>query len=644
MSASLEKPYGSWESPITADLTASATVSLGQIALNGKIIYWTETRPHEGGRCVIVCQTEDGKIKDINPAPYSAKSRVHEYGGGAFLATADSVFFSNFEDQRIYRQKLEADPKPITPEGNYRYADAVFDQQRNRLICVREDHSQKGAEAINTLVAISLEDQGSISVLASGADFYASPRLSPDGNALAWLSWNHPNMPWDGTELWLAQVDKAGNLAQEQSVAGSREESIFQPEWSPGGVLYFISDRNGWWNLYRWYQGSVAAVIQMEAEFGLPQWIFGQSTYAFTAADRIICTYSSHGISHLAVIDPASCSLKEIKTPYIAMSALRANSEQVVFIAASPTEFSAIVQLDLATEGLKVLQRSSEMTLDPGYLSIAQALEFPVADGVSAYGFFYPPKNKDFSAPAEDERPPLLVISHGGPTGAAHNALELKIQYWTSRGIAVLDVNYRGSSHYGRAYRQQLKGQWGIVDVDDCISGALYLVQQGGADPKRLAIRGSSAGGFTTLAALTFRGVFKAGASYYGVSDLEALAKETHKFESRYLDWLIGPYPAQADLYIARSPIHAVDKLSCPTIFFQGLEDKVVPPDQAKAMVNALRKKKLPVACIFFEDEQHGFCKAENISRALTAELYFYAQVFGFSLADEVEPIVIENL
>lgn len=643
MFASVEKPYGSWRSPMTTDLIVSATIGLGQIALTEKGVYWLETRPQEGGRCVIVCWTGDGKTKDINPLPYNARTRVHEYGGGAFLVADDSVFFSNFEDQRIYQQRPEVAAQPITPEGHYRYADAIFDRKRNRLICVREDHTHKEAEAVNALVSIPLDSHGQISILASGADFYSSPRLSSDGSYLAWLSWNHPNMPWDGTDLWLAQVDETGDLRQAKRIAGASKESIFQPEWSPEGTLYFISDRSGWWNLYRWRAGRVEAVIQMEAEFGLPQWIFGQSTYDFESADRIICTYSSNNVSHLASIDTATCTLKEFEIPYTAISFLRAHAGCAVFIAASPTEFPAIVQLDLATGGLKVLRQANEITLDPGYLSIAEAIEFPVAEGVTSHAFFYPPRNKDFTGPA-NERPPLLVMSHGGPTAATDNTLELKIQYWTSRGIAVLDVNYRGSTHYGREYRRQLEGQWGIVDVDDCVNGALYLVQRGDVDPERLAIRGSSAGGFTTLAALTFRNVFKAGASYYGVSDLEALAKETHKFESHYLDQLIGSYPEQVDRYAARSPICSVDKLSCPIIFFQGLEDKIVPSEQAEQMVRALREKGLPVAYIFFEDEQHGFRRAENISRALSAELYFYSRVFGFSLADKIEPIVIENL
>ncbi|QBQ55523.1 S9 family peptidase [Nitrosococcus wardiae] len=643
MLAPIEKPYGSWKSPITTDLIVSETVGLGQVALSEGAVYWMEMRPTEGGRSVILRWTRDGKIKEMTPPPYNARTRVHEYGGGAYLVAGDSVFFANFEDQRLYRHQEGMAIQPITPEGDYRYADAIFDGVRDRLICVREDHTDKTQEAVNTLVSIPLNGSGQVSVLASGADFYSSPRLSPDGNRLAWLTWNHPHMPWDGTELWVAQVDGAGSLGEAEHIAGASSESIFQPEWSPEGTLYFISDRTGWWNLYRWCEGQVEAATQMKAELGLPQWVFGLSTYAFESADRVICTYSSEGVGHLVSIDTTTSALEEFDLPCTEIGFLHAQAGRAVFIAASPTEFPAVVQLDLSSGGLEVLRRASEITIDPDYFSIAKAIQFPTEGGALSHAFFYPPKNKDFIG-LPDERPPLLVVSHGGPTAATDNTLDLKVQYWTSRGIAVLDVNYRGSSYYGREYRQQLEGQWGLADVADCVNGALSLVQRGDVDPERLAIRGGSAGGFTTLAALAFHEVFKAGASYYGVSDLEALAKETHKFESRYLDYLIGPYPERADLYVARSPIHAVEKLSCPVIFFQGLEDKIVPPEQAEQMVEALRRKGLPVAYVPFEGEQHGFRRGENIKRALSAELYFYSRVFGFDLADEIEPIAIENL
>lgn len=637
-------PYGSWKSPITPELIASETIRLGQIALDGEDIYWLEMRPKEEGRYVVVQRTPDGRMTDVTPPPFNVRTRVHEYGGGAFVVANGTVYFSNYTDQRLYHQRPGAPPQPITPEGAFRYADGVIDHRRNRLLCVREDHTDAGREAINTLVGIALEgDDSGGEVLVSGNDFYASPRLSPDGSRLAWITWNHPNMPWDGTELWVVELKDDGSIGKVEQVAGGPDESIFQPEWSPDGVLYFVSDRTGWWNLYRWRGGQVEPLCQMEAEFGRPQWIFGMSTYAFESANRIICTYNEQGNWRLASLDTDTRKLERIETPYAEMAYLQAGPGCVVFCAGSPTEPPSIVRLDLATRQLDVLRRSSDVAIDAGYLSYPQALEFPTEHGLTAYAFFYPPQNRDYIAPS-GERPPLLVKSHGGPTSATSTALDLGIQYWTSRGIAVLDVNYGGSNGYGRAYRQRLNSQWGIVDVDDCVNGARYLVERGEVDGEELAIDGGSAGGYTTLCALTFRDLFKAGASYYGISDLEALAKETHKFESRYLDSMIGPYPEQRDLYRQRSPIHFTDRLSCPMILFQGLEDEVVPPNQAEMMVEALRKKGLPVAYVPFAGEQHGFRRAENIKRSLEAELYFYAKVFGFALADAVEPVQIENL
>jgi dipeptidyl aminopeptidase/acylaminoacyl peptidase len=636
-------PYGGWKSPITSDLIVSETIRLGQIALDGNDTYWVESRPTEEGRNVIVRRSSNGEISDLTPPPYNARTRVHEYGGGAFVVAEGAIYFSNYRDQRLYRQTSGREPQPITPEARLRYADGVMDRRRNRLICVCEDHTAGDQEAVNSLIALRLDGRGRAGVLASGNDFYAYPRLSPDGRRLAWLTWNHPNMPWDGAELWVADIDEAGSLNRAMHVAGGLAESIFQPAWSPDGILYFVSDRTGWWNLYRWQSGNIEAVTQLEAEFGAPQWLFGTSTYAFESARHLICAYTRQGQWRLAMIDTRTKELQPLATPYTDIGNVQAVSGRAVFWAASPTELGAIVELQLDTNELTVLRRESKIVIDPGYLSPAEAIEFPTADGQTAYAFFYAPKNRDYVAPP-GELPPLLVMSHGGPTGATDSSLSLEIQYWTSRGLAVLDVNYGGSTGYGRAYRQRLDGRWGIVDVDDCVNGACYLVEQGRVDGRRLAIRGGSAGGYTTLSALTFRDIFQAGASYYGVSDLEALARETHKFESRYLDRLIGPYPARRDIYQARSPIHAVDQLSCPLILFQGLEDEVVPPNQAEMIVEALRQRGIPVAYLPFEGEQHGFRRAKNIKRALDAELYFYARIFNFELADPVEPVMIENL
>ncbi|HAG83164.1 MAG TPA: peptidase [Cyanobacteria bacterium UBA12227] len=645
-------PYGSWTSPITADLIVAGTIGLGGIVLDGEDVYWIEGRPAEAGRNVIVRRTPDGEITDVTPSPFNVRTRVHEYGGGAFTVKDGTIYFSNFADQRLYQQTSDSEPQPLTPAGDWRYADGVIDSQRERLICVREDHTGEGHEPVNTLVSINLKNSEDIQILASGNDFYSSPRLSPDHSQLVWLSWNHPNMPWDGTQLWVASIQDNGLLGEAECIASGVEESIFQPEWSPDGHLYFISDRSNWWNLYCWRgrggegergRGFVEPLWEMAAEFGLPQWVFGMSTYGFESDHRLICTYTQEGDWYLASLDLETKQLEVIETPYTSISSLQVGNGKVVFMGGSATESTAVVEMDLATREIEVLRQSSELEIDTGYLSIPQAIAFPTENNLTAYAFFYPPQNQDYTAP-NGEKPPLIVKSHGGPTASASNTFNLKIQYWTSRGFAVVDVNYGGSTGYGREYRQRLKDTWGIVDVDDCVNAAKYLAENGLVDGERLAIAGGSAGGYTTLCALTFRDSFKAGASYYGVSDLEALATDTHKFESRYLDGLIGAYPEQQEVYKARSPIHFTDQLSCPVIFFQGLEDKVVPPNQAQMMVDALKAKGLPVAYITYEGEQHGFRRAENIKRTLEAELYFYSRIFGFELAESVEPVVIDNL
>jgi len=635
-------PYGSWKSPITADVVAAGEVGLEQVRLDGVDVYWVERRSQEGGRKVIVRRSPDGRLTDITPVGFNARTRVHEYGGGDYAVSDGTIIFSNFTDQRLYVQRSGLEPWPLTSASDLRYADGVIDRRRDLFFCVREDHTGHG-EAINTLTSIDLKAENAGKMLASGNDFYSSPRLSPDSSRLAWLTWSHPNMPWDGTELWAGKLTGDGSIDEAVRVAGGINESIFQPEWSPDGTLYFVSDRTGWWNIYRWRDEKIEPLCPMDAEFGQPQWVFSSALYGFASARRIVCSYTKNGRDYLATLDTLTRAFNDIELPFTAISQVRAAGDRVVFIGASSTEPTSIVSLNLGTKELEVLQRSRETAVDAEYLTNPRAIEFPTEGGLTAHGHFYPPRNRDYAGPAH-EKPPLLVMSHGGPTSASSAALKYAIQYWTSRGIAVLDVNYGGSSGYGRKYRERLKGQWGIVDVDDCVNGARYLVEGGEVDGNRLAIRGGSAGGYTTLCALTFRDVFKAGASHYGISDLEALARDTHKFESRYLDGLIGPYPERRDLYVERSPIHFTDRLSCPMILFQGLEDKVVPPNQAEKMVEAVRAKRLPVAYLTFEAEQHGFRKAENIKRVLEAELYFYSKVFNFELADPVEPVKIENL
>lgn len=646
MSTQKAAPYGSWESPITSDVIAQGSIGLGQIALDGpggKDTYWIESRPSEGGRNVLVRRTESGKISDVTPAPYNVRTRVHEYGGGAFAVHRGVIYFSNFEDQRLYRQTLTTPPRPISRKAALRYADGVIDAERERFICVREDHTKTRHEPVNTLMNITLRNPEGGQLIATGDDFYSSPRLSPDGSQLAWLAWNHPNMPWDGLELWVGDMKADGSVAHKVKVAGGPKESIFQPEWSPRGVLYFVSDRSGWWNLYRWRNGHVEPLRPLDAEFGMPQWVFGMSTYAFESQDRLICTYLTEGTSRLALLDTVSLKFTPLQTPYTRIEGIQASHGRAVFLAGSPTEPLSIVELNLKDMKYTVLRRSSDLEIDPEYISTPEAIEFPTEKGLTAHAFFYPPRNRDFKA-LPGEKPPLLVISHGGPIAATTTSLRLGIQFWTCRGIAVLDVNYGGSTGYGRLYRERLYGQWGVVDVDDCANGARYLVSRGDVDANRLAITGGSAGGYTTLCALTFRNVFKAGASHFGISDLEVLLRDTHKFESHDLEHLIAPYPAKKALYQKRSPIHFTDQLSAPVVFFQGLEDKICPPNQSELMVKALRAKRLPVAYVAFEGEQHGFRRAENIKRALDGELYFYSKVFGFSLAGPVEPIPIDNL
>jgi dipeptidyl aminopeptidase/acylaminoacyl peptidase len=635
--------YGSWKSPISSDLAASKRIWLGHIALDGDNIYWIEVRPAEGGRYVIVRWTPDGKISDMTPPPLNARTRVHEYGGGMYNVSEGIIHFCNFDDQRIYRQEPGVAPYPITPKADLRYADIIVDRHRSRLICVREDHRVSNREAENTLVSIDLKGSNDSKVLVSGNNFYSSPRLSSDGSRLAWLTWNHPNMPWDGTELWIGELGADVTVENAKRVVVGIDESIIQPEWSAGGVLHFLSDRSGWWNLYRWLNGRFEPLCKMEADFGWPQWVFGVSSYAFESANNIICMYSQEGIWHLASLTTTLGKIENIRNPYTDIWSLHASQGLAVFAAGAPNELESIVKLNLVTSRIEVLQRSCDVHVNSEYLSVPNAIEFPTEKGLTAHAFFYAPKNGDFTGPSE-ELPPLLVISHSGPTATASTVLSWDIQYFTSRGFAVVDVNYGGSSGYGRAYRQRLNGQWDVVDLDDCVNAALHLVRERKVDGNRLAIRGGSAGGYTTLCALTFRDLFKAGASYFGVSDLEALTKDTHKFESRYLDRLIGPYPERQDLYRERSPIHFIDQISCPIIFFQGLEDKVVPPSQAQLMVDALRKKGLPVAYLTFDAEQHGFRKAKSIKRSLEAELHFYSKIFGFKLADPVEPLQIENL
>lgn len=638
-------PYGSWKSPITSDLIVEGSVGLSQPTFDGEDIYWVELRPKEGGRNVIVKRTPDGVSTDMTPPGFNTRTRVHEYGGGDYLVHDGTIYFSNFSDQRLYRQQGFAAPEPITGVANVRFADGRLDQARQRIICVREDHTNEDAEAVNSIVSVDLNTpDGTGTVLVEGNDFYSSPRISPDGTQLAWLTWNHPNMPWDGCELWVGEFGEDGTLTSTRWVAGGAAESIFQPDWSPDGVLYFASDRSGWWNLERISsEGDIERVFQSKAELGMPQWVFAMSSYDFASNDVIVCSQIEQGVSTFATFDIRAEKLTPVDCPFTDIQFLRAANGHAVFRGGSPTDVVTITKFDLATGKFETLRRSNDLEIYPQYFSVPRAIEFPTEGNLIAHGFFYPPQNPDYRAP-DNEKPPLIVKSHGGPTAAASTALSLSIQYWTSRGFAVLDVNYGGSTGYGRQYRERLNRKWGLVDVDDCVNGARYLADRGEVDGKRLIITGGSAGGYTTLSALTFRNTFKAGASHFGISDLEAMAADTHKYESQYLTGLLGAYPQRKDIYFDRSPINFPERLSCPVIFFQGLEDKVVPPNQAEKMVEAIKAKGIPVSYVAFAGEQHGFRQAKNIKSALDGELYFYSKVFKFELAEPVQGVEIENL
>ena len=640
MSTKQKAAFGSWKSPITTDLMLRDSVGLGEISIFDKSVYWIEMRPQENGRYVVVKRAPDGQQTDVIPPEFNARTRVHEYGGGSYLMTDRGLVFTNFSEQSLYLINSNNDCLKLTNREACRYADMIYDKNNDRLICVREDHSDKTSEAINTIVEVSLSDPGNEKVLVEGADFYSNPRISHNGKYLCWISWQHPNMPWDNTTLYFSEINESGVPGKPIHIAGGDNEALCQPVWALDDVLYFISDRNNWWNLYCYSNNEIKCVIELDAEFAVPQWSFRECNYDFIGKESILAIYRQQGLAYIGLINISEKSFETFSLPFTDFESIVCSQNKAWFLAASPNEFPSIIEYDIEQNDYSVLRKANNLCLDQEYISVGESLSFAVGKENKAYAFFYRPKNKDFTG-LDDEKPPLIVISHGGPTGESHNGLKMVIQFFTSRGFAVLDVNYGGSSGYGRAYRQRLNGEWGIVDVNDCSKAALYVAEQGWVDKECLAIRGGSAGGFTTLAALAFTDVFKAGASHYGVSDLEALAKETHKFESRYLDSLIGPYPDEQETYIARSPINAVDKLSCPVIFFQGLEDKIVLPNQAEMMVNALKEKGVPVAYIAYEGEQHGFRQAKNIKRTLEAEYYFYSKVFNFECADQIEPVEI---
>ncbi len=624
--AANEAPYGSWKSSITAEMIASSGVrpTKGE-EINGAVIF-SEFRPMEKGRTAIV-RFQNGKFEDLLSSEYNARTTVHEYGGGSYLVDGDTIYFSNFSDQQVYRRGPDGQIVQLTHEKEARFADGC--KSGDLLFYVMEKNGE------NSLVAI--EANGKMKVIAAGADFYRAPRVSPDGKKLAYYAWNHPNMPWDGGELCVAELKEDGTLGKSEVVAGSTDESICAHAWGPDGKLYYSSDFSGWWNLYC----EKKPLYPMEAEIGFPQWVFAETPFDFWGKDRIVLVFTKNGEDHLAVLEAGE--LKEISVPFKAMGNLKVCKDHLYFIGSSPKIPFSLIKFNLKTNEWDAIQQSGQLPVSSRYISEPKPIEFPTDGGVTAHALYYPPQNPGYCAPCK-ELPPLLVLSHGGPTAHVKPGFNLAIQYWTSRGFAVVDVNYGGSSGYGRPYRQRLDGAWGIVDVNDCTNAALFCAKNGLADPERLCIAGGSAGGYTTLACLAFKDVFKAGISFYGVSDLEALVKDTHKFESRYLDRLVGPYPEAKQIYIERSPIHAVDKICCPILLLQGDEDKIVPPAQSEMMYQSLLERGIPTAYLLFKNEQHGFRQAKNIQRALEAQLYFFSKIFDFELADQVEPIEIANL
>jgi dipeptidyl aminopeptidase/acylaminoacyl peptidase len=636
-------PYGTWISPVTPQAMTEGAIGLAALSVDGDTLYWLESRPSESGRNCLVRRRADGIIEDVTPQPIDVGSRVHEYGGGAYAAKDGVIIFSERRDGSLWLIDGKAPPRRLPTPPLCRYADFEFDVARGRVLAIREDHRDRpptDPKAAIVAIPLSAEEKtgGEDSILFEGHDFLSSPRLAPDGKSLAFIAWNHPDMPWDATELYYADVLADGRLDAARLIAGQgNDESIVQPRFGADDTLYFSSDRSGFWNLYSLRQGKIDALAPIDAEIGCPHWIFGQRSYLPLDDGRILVALIENGLRHAAIL--AAGKYERLGVGQVLDCPLPLGDGLAMI--ATPTHAPPAVAILSRAGRLNVLRSGTPPVLPDESISVGEPIIFPTQDTVG-HAFWYPPKNRDFEAPA-GELPPLVVLSHGGPTSMTTNGFALRIQWWTSRGFAVVDVNYGGSTGFGRPYRQRLDAQWGIVDVADCIAAARGLVAKGLVDPNRIVIRGGSAGGFTTLAALTSSDVFRAGASLYGVADLMLLARDTHKFESRYLDRLIGPLPAAEALYHQRSPINHLDRLSCPIIFFQGLDDKTVPPNQAELMVGGMKSRGLPVAYYAFTGEGHGFRKAETLKRVLELELDFYGRVFGVDVPALAERVVIKD-
>lgn len=639
--------HGSWASPLSALALATASASIGYARAHGGRLYWTESRPADGGRIALLALDADGRAIELTPRDFNLRTRVHEYGGIGFARAGERLLASRDDDQRLYCLAGGRPPQPLTPPG-LRYADGAATADGGRAFFVREDHRADG-EPRNAVVAIDPSQPGEGNVLFGDSDFVAFPRPSPDGKRLAFVSWNHPLMPWDGTRLQLGELT-SGGLQGLQTIAGSDRESVSEPCWDADGSLYFLSDRDDWWNLYRWRGGAVEQVTRFDAEIGVPLWQLGTASYALLGDGRALARVCRHAVDGLALVDLGNGAATPLDLPFVGYRSLgRLDAHTAFAIAASEEDMPALIAIDLRSGRHRIVRRPAEAPpLPKGFVSRAEPIEFPTEPGSdgrprTAHAFFHPPRNPGFAAPP-GELPPLLVVLHGGPT--AHNSTDLHLakQFWTTRGFAVVDVNYGGSTGFGRAYRERLRGQWGVVDLADTVAAVRFLVGAGRVDPKRVVIRGGSAGGYTVLCALAFTDVFAAGVNYFGIADLELLAADTHKFESRYTDGLIAPLPQGRDIYRARSPIHHLQRLDAGLITFQGAEDRAVPPEQSRTIVAAVRSRGRPVAYLEFEGEQHGFRRAENLVRALQAELYFLGRVLGFAPADAVEPVAIDNL